>query len=55
MIISMAGLLAFDLHNSFSELTVNNYSKIENDWEKQEMRETIKKGISKDLSMYFFF
>ena len=53
MIISMALLAVFDMHNTVSDFTVNDYSKIENDWEKQEMRETIKKGISTDLVMYF--
>ena len=53
MICLMSGLIIFELNNTTTAICVNDYSKIENDWEKQEMRETIKKGITKDLSIYF--
>ena len=53
VVFTMYILMNFELENTFSATTINDYSTIEKDWEKEENRENIKKGIFKDLDLFF--
>ena len=53
-IVSITISLAFiEIANTFSDTTTNNYSTIQKEWEEEENRENIKKGIFKDLDLFF--
>lgn len=52
--IIMICLTYFEVHNTFRDNTMNDYSKIKSESEKGEISENIKKGLNSDLLMFFF-
>ena len=44
----------FEIRNSFNTISNIDYENLESNWEKEEKRENIKKGIYQDLGIYFF-